>query len=399
MEVKYCAVDESGKKRVGHFSGVSVENIVQDLERRGWTVLKCQPSSIFRSKWELLTRRNNKEFVLEFSRQLSVLLNSGVSLIQAINITIGDTEQPQDKQLLMQVHTDIQNGIPLSKSLSQFSHLFSNHYIEVVELGEQTGGLAEAFERNLNFLIAKQKLVSQIKHASTYPFIVLTVAMIVISVLMLKVIPGFQSLFDNFDQQLPWATRQLISTSNFFIDYFYHGLALLIVMPTVIFLFASIKRTKKYFDRWLWRLPFVSKVYSMSFITSFSLTAHTMLDAGIPLNQTLVKLIKGTSNVFCKTQLQRVLQSVLKGESFYRALKQSGLFPSMFLQLIKVGEETGKLDSTLKTLSSIYQTRLEAHIKQIISLIEPAIVVLLGVIIGGLVLVMYLPIFEMSTFL
>ena len=137
----------------------------------------------------------------------------------------------------------------------------------------------------------------------------------------------------------------------------------------------------------------------MSFVTSFSLTAHTMLNAGLPLNHVLVKIYNSTSNIHTKLKLQSVIDNVQNGESFYQSLKLTGLFPYMFLTLIKVGEETGKLDSTLKTLANIHQTRLEAQIKKIISLIEPTIVVLLGVLIGGLVLVMYLPIFEMSTFL
>jgi type IV pilus assembly protein PilC len=216
---------------------------------------------------------------------------------------------------------------------------------------------------------------------------------------MVKVVPGFQTLFDNFDQQLPWATRQVILLSDFVSANLLYLGSVFILLPVCYVLLTKSPATKRYIDLFMWRIPIITKLYQMSFVTSFSLTAYAMLNAGLPLNQALSKIQNGTKNSHTKTKLKSVIENVQEGESFYQSLKQTALFPFMFLTLIKVGEETGRLDATLKTLANIYQTRLEAHIKQIISLIEPAIVVLLGGIIGGLVLVMYLPIFEMSTFL
>lgn len=399
MEVRYSAVDKAGKKRVGRLSGLSIESIKQELFNKGWTVLSCQPISPLLTLFTNLSNKVSKGFVINFSRQVAELLESGVSLLHALDIIVHDTEHEYDKKLIAQLSTDIQNGVSLSNSMAQFSHVFSLDYIEIIAVGEQTGLLAQAFDRNLYFLKAKQKLTAQIKQACTYPTIVLSVAIIVILVLMVKVVPGFQTLFDNFDQQLPWATRQVILLSDFIsANLLYLGSAF-ILLPVCYVLLTKSPATKRYIDLFMWRIPIITKFYQMSFVTSFSLTAYAMLNAGLPLNQALSKIQNGTKNSHTKTKLKSVIENVQKGESFYQSLKQTALFPFMFLTLIKVGEETGRLDATLKTLANIYQTRLEAHIKQIISLIEPAIVVLLGVIIGGLVLVMYLPIFEMSTFL
>lgn len=399
MEVRYCAVDRAGKKRAGRLSGLSIESIQQDLIDKGWVVLSCQPISPLLSIFTNLSKKVSKEFVINFSRQVAVLLDSGVTLLQALEIIIEDTEHDFDKKLITQLSMDIQNGIAISKSMAQFSHIFGVNYIEIIAVGEQTGLLAQAFERNLYFLKAKQRLAAQVKQACTYPTIVLTVAIIVILVLMIKVVPGFQTLFENFDQQLPWATRQVIFLSDLVSANLIYLVMTFILLPVCYLLMTKSTVTKRYIDLLMWRIPIITTLYQMSFVTSFSLTAYSMLNAGLPLNQALSKIKNGTKNTYTKTKLLSVIESVQKGESFYQSLKQTALFPFMFLTLIKVGEETGRLDSTLKTLANIYQTRLEAHIKQIISLIEPTIVVLLGVIIGGLVLVMYLPIFEMSTFL
>lgn len=399
MEVRYRAVDEAGNKRIGRLYGLSIDSIKQELLDKGWVVLSCQPISPIFNAFRNFSKQTSKGFVTNFSRQISVLLGSGVSLLQALEIIIQDTEHEYDKKLLLQVATDIQNGIYLSKSLTQYSHVFSTNYIEIIAVGEQTGLLAQAFERNLYFLMAKQKLNEQIRQACTYPFIVLTVATIVMIILMVKVVPGFQSLFDSFDQQLPWATRQVIALSEFISANLTYLVSFFVTLPLILFLCAKSVITKPIIDLCMWRLPVIKTFYQMSFVTSFSLTAYSMLNSGIPLNHVLSKIYNGTGNTYTKSKLQLVIDNVQRGESFYQSLKQAGLFPFMFLTLIKVGEETGSLDSTLKTLANIHQTRLEAHIKKIISLIEPAIVVLLGVLIGGLVLVMYLPIFEMSTFL
>ena len=396
MEFHYIAVDAQGRKQQGKISAPNFTQVKQQILDSGWVLLTCKRvySPAFFSR-----ARTSKKFDLSFSHQLALLLSSGVPLIQALLIMLGDCKHKQDKVLVQDVLTQLQDGKALSASLQKYTSVFHKSFIDVIEVGEQTGALAQAFERNHYYLASKYKLQSQLRQALVYPCLVIVVSVLVILILLLKVVPSFESLFQSFDQPLPWATQQILTITHLLQ---HNGLSIIAVICGVLIVSITLLQNVTLKHKWhriRLTLPIYGKLEKLGFVVSFSLSSFNMLKAGIALNQVLDKVSQSTSNIYFRHQLLTVLATVLRGESFYLALKQSQLFPGLFLQLIRVGEETGKLDECLDALSKVYQTRLENYLKQIISLIEPCVMVLLGGIIGGLVLVMYLPIFEMSTFL
>ncbi len=398
MEFNYVAVNEQGQRVTGICEAKTREHVAQQLSERKLQLVSCS--------WRLLSvlkvehkPKLSKFFVLEFSRQMSVLLASGLSITQAFEIVQAEQKTKACKACLQSLLKLVQQGQSVSLALRQVSSAFDNNYLEVVTVGEQTGALARAFGQNYYYLAALDKLRGQVKQACVYPALVLLVSILVISILLVKVIPGFESLFSSFAQPLPFATLQVIALSEFIQKHWVNILFALGVVITSFFLSLKLQKVKRVTDKYKLKLPVIGSLLRFNLYASFALSCHNMLAAGLPLHQVLDKLKSGTRNLFFSTKLNHIQQNVLTGTSFHQSCLATGLFPSLFIQLVKVGEESGSLEQRLKNLAEVYQERLDSQVKAIVNLIEPAIMIIMGVLIGGLVLVMYLPIFEMSTFL
>ncbi len=397
MEFRYVAVNASGRRITGECSASSKVDVAKKLQVKHLQLISCQIklSSLFRTSQYKL----NKGILLELSRQMSILLSAGLSLSQAFEILAKEQSDLAAKRCIKHLSELVHQGQSLASALSDTSTSFDKSYCDVIAVGEKTGALGQAFEQNFVYLSARDKLNRQLKQASIYPVLVLLVSVIVITILLVKVIPGFESLFLSFDQELPFATQVVISIAKWFQSYW---LLILGCNLTAICLFISclkLQAVRFNFDKYVVKAPVVGTLLKLNFYTSFCLNGYNLLKAGIPLHHVLTKLRSGTRNMFWRIQLRTLQQAVNSGQSFHLACIQTDVFPSLLIQLIKVGEESGTLDNQLKNLAEVYQQRLDEYVKRIVSLLEPMIMIVMGVVIGGLVLVMYLPIFEMSTFL
>lgn len=398
MEFNYVAVNEQGQRVTGICQAQTKEHVAQQLSERKLQLVSC------RWRWFSVIKiehkpRLNKFFVLEFSRQMSVLLASGLSITQAFEIVQAEQKSKECRACLQNLLALVQQGQSVSFALQQVSSAFDNNYLEVIAVGEQAGALARAFEQNYYYLAALEKLTGQVKQACVYPALVLLVSILVISILLVKVIPGFESLFSSFAQPLPFATLQVIALSEFIQQHWGNILLALGIVIAGFSLSLKVQKVKRFTDKHKLRLPIIGLLLKFNLYANFALSCHNMLAAGLPLHQVLDKLKSGTRNLFFSAKINDIQQNVLTGTSFHQSCLATGLFPSLFIQLVKVGEESGSLDQRLKNLAEVYQQRLDSQVKAIVNLIEPAIMIIMGVLIGGLVLVMYLPIFEMSTFL
>lgn len=398
MEFHYIAVNEAGKRVTGVCQAKSKQQVMERLKLQKLHLVNCR----LKLTSLLVFKRQSKlsrTFLLEFSRQMSVLLDAGLSLTQAFDIVGKEQKTPAYKTCIQELMTGVQQGQTLSLAMTQASSDFDHNYRQVIAVGEQTGQLAQAFAQNYNYLATSAQLKQQVKQACVYPILVLLVSITVITILLLKVIPGFESLFASFDQSLPYATEQVILFAKFLQQNTHVIFSAILVFVLLFLLSLKWPQTRYFIDRGKLKLPLFGAIFNLSFYTSFALHCHNLLSAGVPLHQVLAKLKLSFSNMFIAEKLAEVEQEVNAGKSFYQACQQTKTFPSLFIQMLKVGEESGTLDHRLKNLAQVYQQRLDTYVKSIVNLIEPVIMILMGVIIGGLVLVMYLPIFEMSTFL
>jgi len=397
MEFRYVAVDATGKKVKGYRNADNEAELEHQLSRSNLILLHCRTRLFSLS---IIPRTMlSKNFILEFSRQMSILLLAGLSLSQALLVVEQELKHKTEKLFLQSLQKQVQQGQGLAQAIEDIKLGFDKHYCDVIAVGEETGRLADAFAQNFQHLTAQLQLKRQLKQACIYPVSVLLVSFVVIAILLVKVIPGFESLFSSFDQQLPLATQWVINSAKLLQE---HGVSISVSLLMVVF---AIKIANKFaytafqLDRVKLLLPIVGKSLTLNFYAAFSLSCHNLLKAGIPLHLALLKVKATIRNKVWLAKLDLVEQELRAGKSFYLACEQSTLFPIAFLQLIKVGEETGSLDVRLGNLTEVYQKQLDDYVKQVMSLMEPCLIIFLGVTIGGLVLVMYLPIFSMSTFL
>lgn len=396
MEFRYVAVNLQGERVTGVSYAKNRNELKARLSKVNLHLVSSKPNLAI--NWQK-RRKLPTSFLIEFSRQVAILLSAGITITQALQIILSEQSEQPFQIFLTELLTSVQQGASLSSAMNNSVFIIDRQYTGVIFVGEESGRLVSAFEQNFQYLSERQSLSKKVKQACTYPFIVLITALLVISLLLVKVIPGFQSLFSNFDQELPFVTQFVISLSEqiqiHWADIIWGILASVVVSLGTL----RIKTVKLWFDKHKMSVPVVGTILSFHFYISFALSCHNLLKAGVPLHQAIGHVKLSTKNSFLLKQLTEIELQLKSGTSFHSACQHSEIFSSLFVQLLQVGEESGSLDIRLSNLVSIYKEKLDDHISQVVKLIEPGIMLLTGLLIGGLVLVMYLPIFQMSAFL
>ena len=393
MEYVYVAVDTKGNRVSGKKWSLSKRHLVAELRANKLRLLSC------RGDWLSLMQKRTQlddEFILEFSRQMAVLTSAGLSLTQALEVLMTEQKDNRVMQCLGEVKADVEQGNGLVWSMQQASDSFDQNYCEVIAIGEKTGQLAGAFEQNYVYLSTSHRLRKKLRQACMYPAIVLFVAIVLVSLLLVKVIPSFASLFASFDRPLPPSTQWVLNFSTAVQQNSIYILFFASIAGVVIWLATRVSLCRRWWSRTSIHLPVWGGLKKLHFYTRFTLQCHSLLSSGIPLHQAMDKLTAQSKNSVWHPHLTLIHEALLAGSSFYQACKASGAFPSLCLQLIKVGESTGTLDNRLKDATDIYQQKFDQQITTALALIEPGIMIFMGVVIGGLVLVLYLPIFSMA---
>lgn len=396
MEFRYVAVNSNGRRVTGRYQARNQNDVKVAMKQMSLHLVSCKPVFGFE---RLLRPKLPKGFLIEFSRQMSILLSAGISVIHAFQVLLSEQSDKRVQICISQLLESVHQGCSLARAMEQNVYMFDQQYINTISIGEESGHLINAFEQNFTYLSDKQALTRKIKQASTYPLIVMVTALLVITLLLIKVIPSFQSLFANFDQELPVITQFVITLSFNLKAHWLTIIITVLVLGACCWFALLVKQIKYYFDKYKLSAPIFGTLFNYYFYTWFALSCHNLLKAGVPLHAAIAQLNSSTNNSYQRRAL-RVLEHQLKvGISFHHACSATNMFPAIFTQLVQVGENSGTLDMRLLNLANMYQSKLDDHISQVVKLIEPTIMLVTGVIIGGLVLVMYLPIFQMSAFL
>jgi type IV pilus assembly protein PilC len=388
-------LDRYGKRTRGEMVGVSDVFIKATLRQQGVNPLKVKKKAkpLFGGGKKKITSKD----ITTFSRQLATMMSAGVPLVQSFEIVARGLENKGMQDLLLAIKADIEAGGTLAEALGKHPAHFDRLYINLVTAGEAAGILESILHKIATYLEKTEALKSKIKSAMFYPTAVIVVAFVITAILMIFVIPQFESLFKGFGADLPALTKLVITISEYFQEYWWAIFGGLI--GTVMGVLKLKKRSTKVaqlFDRLSLKLPVVGKILEQSAVARFSRTLATMFAAGTPLVEAMTSVAGACGNIVFYDAAIKIRDEITTGTQLQVAMRDAQIFPNMVIQMVAIGEESGALDEMLGKVADWYEQQVDDAVEALTSLLEPIIMAVLGVIIGGLVIAMYLPIFKMG---
>jgi type IV pilus assembly protein PilC len=394
----YQARDMSGKIVSGIQDALNEDNAVTSLMSRGLMVLSLQQkANASKSKKKVWTVKET-DLVL-FTRQLSTMIEAGISLVQALTALYDQCDPKRQRnlrQIISDVTTRVQGGETLHESIAKHPRVFDRLFVSMVKAGEHGGLLAEILDRLAGFLEASARLRKKVKSAMTYPVIVICIAFAITTFLIVKVVPIFGEIFKDFGSKLPAPTQFLIDVSDFMRSEWYF---LILGVGGTFFgirFFLRSSGGKKFADRWKLKLPIFGPLIHKICMSRFSRTFAQLIRSGVPILEVLDIVGGASGNHVIETSINGVSADVEKGDNLSVALSKKPIFPPMMLRMVAAGEATGKIDTMLEKMADFWDEEIEAMLDALTSLIEPLLIVFLGVIVGGIVIAMFLPIFKLN---
>jgi type IV pilus assembly protein PilC len=394
----YQARDASGKIVSGIQDALNEDNAVTSLMSRGLMVLSLQQkAAVSRSRKKTWTVKET-DLVL-FTRQLSTMIEAGISLVQAMTALYDQCDPKRQRNLrhiISDVTTRVQGGETFNESIAKHPRVFDRLFVSMVKAGEHGGLLAEILDRLAGFLEASARLRKKVKSAMTYPVIVICIAFAITIFLLVKVVPIFGEIFKDFGAKLPAPTQFLIDVSDFMRSEWYF---LILIFGGTFFgirTFLRSTRGKQFADRWKLKLPIFGPLIHKICMSRFSRTFAQLIRSGVPILEVLDIVGGASGNHVVETSIKGVSEDVEKGDNLSVALSKKSIFPPMMLRMVSAGEATGKIDTMLEKMADFWDEEIEAMLDALTSLIEPLLIVFLGVIVGGIVIAMFLPIFKLN---
>lgn len=394
----YQARDSHGKIVSGIQDALNEDNAVTSLMNRGLMVLSLQQKAVASRSKKKIWSVKETDLVL-CTRQLATMIEAGISLIQALTALYEQADPKRQRNLrhvISDVTTRVQGGETFHESIAKHPRVFNRLFVSMVKAGEAGGLLAEILDRLAGFLEASARLRKKVKSAMTYPVIVVCIAFSITTFLIVKVVPIFGEIFKDFGAKLPAPTQFLIDVSDFIRGEWYF---LVLGIAAVIFgarTFLRSKRGKQLADRWQLKLPIFGPLSQKICMSRFSRTFAQLIRSGVPILEVLDIVGASSGNHVIETSVQAVAKDVETGDNLSIALSKRPIFPPMLLRMVAAGEATGKIDAMLEKMADFWDEEIEAMLDALTSLIEPLLIVFLGVIVGGIVIAMFLPIFKLN---
>jgi type IV pilus assembly protein PilC len=385
--------DKKGKRIKGKMLAVSEAAVKADLRRQGVLAKKVRKEvQLFKSG-----KKINSEDIALFARQLATMLQAGIPMVQCFDIIGNGHDKPSMQKLVLAIKADVEAGTSLHEALAKHPLYFDDLFVNLVEAGEHAGALETLLDKVATYKEKTEALKKKIKKALFYPAAVLAVAVIVTIILLIFVIPQFESLFKGFGADLPAFTQMVINLSKFVQSQGWWMAVLVGIGGYVFFYFKKRSRPmRRALDRMLLKSPVIGPIMVKASIARYARTLSTMFAAGVPLVEALTSVAGATGNIVYEEATLRIRDEVSTGQRLQRSMEATSLFPNMVIQMIAVGEESGSLDAMAAKVADFYEADVDAAVDAMSSLLEPLIMAILGVLVGGLVIAMYLPIFKLG---
>jgi len=389
----WSGMDKKGNRVSGKSLAPDESALRSELRRQGIAVSKIKKQSqAFKAGGKV-----KPEDIAVFSRQLATMLAAGIPLVQAFEIVGNGNDKPSMQKLILDIKADVEGGTSLHEALGKHPLYFDDLYVNLVEAGEQAGALETLLDKIATYKEKTEALKKKVKKALFYPAAVMVVAIVVTVILLIFVIPQFESLFKGFGAELPAFTQFVIDMSKGLQE---NGVFVAIVVAGAIYAFIYFKKRSKVMREWLDRVslkvPIIGPILYKSAVARFARTLSTMFAAGVPLVEALESVAGATGNIVFENAVLKMRDEVATGQRLQRAMENTGLFPNMVIQMIAVGEEAGALDAMSGKVATFYEAEVDNAVDSMSSLLEPLIMAILGVLVGGLVIAMYLPIFKLG---
>jgi len=385
--------DKRGARIKGKSLAPDEQTLRAELRRQG-----VAPSRIRKQRQGTRGGKVNAGDIAVFSRQLATMLAAGIPLVQAFEIVGNGNDKPAMQKLILDIKADVEGGTSLHEALGKHPLYFDDLYVNLVEAGEQAGALESLLDKVATYKEKTEALKKKVKKALFYPAAVMAVAVIVTIVLLVFVIPQFEALYKGFGANLPAFTQFVIGVSN---AVQHQGIYMAAVVGGLFWTFFYFKKRsralRELLDRLVLKLPVIGPILNKAAIARYARTLSTMFAAGVPLVEALDSVAGATGNIVYETAVLRMRDEVSTGQRLQRAMEATGLFPNMVNQMIAVGEESGSLDEMSGKVATFYEAEVDNAVDAMSSLLEPLIMLILGVLVGGLVIAMYLPIFKLAS--
>lgn len=395
---RWKGINSNGKKVSGQMLAISEIEVRDKLKDQHIQIKKLKKGSV--SLLARLTHRVKGKDITILTRQLATMLTTGVPIVQALKLVGDNHRKAEMKSILAQITKSVEAGTPLSKAMRTASAHFDTLYVDLVETGEMSGNLPEVFERLATYREKSEQLRAKVIKALIYPSMVVLVALGVSYLMLTMVIPEFESMFKGFGAELPWFTQQVLKLSHWVQAY--SSWAFIAIAAAIFGLKALRKNSfqiRLKTSRLGLKFPIIGNVLAKASITKFSRTLATSFAAGIPILASLKTTAKTSGNVHFETAINEVYRDTAAGMPMYIAMRNTEAFPEMVLQMVMIGEESGQLDDMLNKVATIYEFEVDNTVDNLGKILEPLIIVFLGTVVGGLVVAMYLPIFNLMSVL
>ena len=393
----YQARDNHGKILAGVQDALNEENAITSLMSRGLMVLTITQKSAAK-KAKAATSVKETDLVL-FTRQLATMIDAGIPLVGATT-ALYETADPKKQRNLRAIIADItarvQGGESFNAALAKHPAIFNRLYISMVRAGESGGLLAEILDRLAGFLEASARLRKKVKSAMTYPVAVISIAILITTFLIVKVVPIFAEIFKDFGKPLPAPTQFLVNLSDFMRNDWYYLIGGIVAVFFGIRYFLKTKQGHELWNRWQLKLPIFGPLVHKICMSRFARTFAQLIRSGVPILETLEIVGGSAGNTVVEESIKGVSADVEKGDNLSVAMSKKTIFPPMMLRMVSAGESTGKIDEMLEKMADFWDEEIEATLSALTSLLEPILIVILGVIVGGIVIALFLPIFQLS---
>lgn len=398
MLFNYKAVDGGGRPVTGGIDAINIEAAINSLQRRGFVITTIAPASapsFLEKNISLWSRVKAKDIVI-VSRQLATLFGAQVSALRIFRLLAVETEQSTLKSVFLDISDDLQGGSSISKALARHPDVFSNFYVNMVRSGEEAGKLDKTFEFLADHLDRNYEVTSKARNALVYPAFVVITFIVVVVLMLTNVIPNISSILTESGKEIPFYTRAVLALSDFFVHY---GIFILIAAIATAFLLWRFSKTPEgriSFDEVRLKLPYLGDLYRKLYLSRISDNLHTMLLSAIPIVKSLEITAEVVDSALYEEVLRDAIESVKAGSSIADSFARSPLVPGIMVQMIKVGEESGELGNLLDTLAKFYRREVSNAIDTLLGLIEPALIIFLGLGVGFLMASVLIPIYSIT---
>ncbi len=391
-------INSYGEKRKGEVEALDEAAARAQLRRMRIENLKIKekPKDIFENIALLQPKVTGKDIVI-FTRQLSTMIDAGLPLVQCLQILAKQQSNSTFRKVLQDIQIDVETGTTLADAMRKHPKIFDNLYSNMIEAGELGGILDTILSRLAVFKEKSMALKKKIKGAMTYPAICLAIAVLIFIVILLFVIPVFAKMFADFGSALPLPTQIVVNMSDFVKDYFIHITLVVIFVSYIIKKIYKTEKGRLKMDAFFLHAPVAGPLIRKVAVSKFTRTLSTMLQSGVPILDALQVVAKTSGNKVIERSVFRVADSIAEGRPIAEPLEETGVFPNMVVQMINVGESVGALDTMLEKIADFYDEEVDQAVENLTAMLEPLMMVVLGGMIGGLVIAMYLPIFKIAS--